>query len=796
MPSVSDQSFESQFANLAYTFLQDRAPALMDYNLGFQVVDKNDEGTRGLGVFGLRIGKEIAYIPAFFIGGEIKGVDQIYAVNADLFVPLTEDWVNYFLHRKPYEIGEPTDEPRGRRGIRSNRLREIFNNIPGGSGVGFQKVGGELGLDPHMAEVCDRILTKTANGVWDEDFQSSIGLFVDGDDVAMTTPQILGALGPKIAMAFIEQMKRDPKLAEAVLETYEPSALAEDLVNGNRVPNTDGPPPAVEEEKGEEQTKGSTELPEGDVVALKDIDEMVEVITDQQAIDITDEERERLMAGERVIRDHRTDDESSVLYEMEIKKELTNPQGPGVYDVLMGDGTFATTLVLEPKTFGVGRTAGVYLLAQPHRKSVTSYWKADILTRVQYPDNRLRETWEEAGSDPTKVKRGDKVVFFNERGQSTFPAVVREKITGPNGQIILWVEPDYYVVERDHTAWIGERYTGPARIPEDRAIVTDDGKAMDDRWKYNVGMYELERGGEDRGNRVIIDQGSGSYAIRQTGSTTIIDRDKFKALKVNKRMKSRGDYGTTADLYAGVGKFAKELCVERDGVEYSIRSPLGRFDRLTKTAAFDKLLRDHGLRESDADHLLDKATPHGYRCRIKLAEHVKKAFDLDPDALDDYGYVDSSGRWTVTPQSMVQTSYDTERVDPEETYGYEPGNEDYRNLADIYKSDVDAISTAGQIGNKEVLDTSVLTGLLNVHDVGAKIDKFIPSLMSGLDKMGRLLFMLYWHWDKFEEQYGKQDTIELEDKLKQVFEHTGELVIFLHQRSLFGSPEAAGVGVI
>jgi len=791
MPSVSEQSFESQFANLAYTFFQDRAPALIDYNMGFQVVDKDDEGTKGMGVFGLRIGKEVAYIPAFFINGEIKGVDMIYAVNADIFVPLTEDWVNYFLNRKPYEIGEPTHQTRNNRGIRSNRLREIFNNIPGGNGLGFTKAAAEeLGVTDHIGSVINNIITKTASGAWDDDHINMVGMFIPRDDAPMSLPDVLGTLPPKVGYALLDQMRHNAKLAEALLETYEPKELADGVINGNRVPNTDGAPPTVEEEEGEEQSNAAIDLPDGDSRATRDIKDLVEVITDPEAFDLSEDERERLMAGERVVRDHRRDEQASVVYEMEVTKELENPQGAGVYDVLMADGTLSAAMVLNPKTIGNGRTNGVYILAQPDRNSVTSLWKSDILTKVKYPDNRFKEAWDNLSGDATKLSKNQKYILVNERGDCTVPFTVRDKITGMNGTVTYWVDMDVYVVEADHTAWIGERYTGPSRIPEDRAIVTEDGKAMDDRWKYNAGMYELERGGEDRGSRIIVDKGSGSFAIRSTGSTSVVDGDKFKFIKVNKRQKSRGDYGTTTDMHIGIGKFAKEMRVERDGPEYSILSPVMRERRLNKQAAWDKLVYDHGLRTDVADHLIEKATPSGFNCRIKLA------FSLDPHALDNIEYTDPSGRSVITPESMIQTDYDVDRASAQDTYGYTPGDEDYRGLANIYNKDVDAISAAGEMNSKEVLDTSVLTGLLNVHDIGAKVDKFIPSLISGLDKTGRLLFMLYWHWDKFEEEYGKQDAMELEDKLKQVFENTGDLVIVLQQHSLVGAPDAAGMGVI
>ena len=62
--SVSDQQFETQLSNLAYSFLQDRAPALIDYVMGFQLVDKDDDGTSGVGVLRREAMTAVAPMPA------------------------------------------------------------------------------------------------------------------------------------------------------------------------------------------------------------------------------------------------------------------------------------------------------------------------------------------------------------------------------------------------------------------------------------------------------------------------------------------------------------------------------------------------------------------------------------------------------------------------------------------------------------------------------------------------------------------------------------------------------------
>jgi hypothetical protein len=82
------------------------------------------------------------------------------------------------------------------------------------------------------------------------------------------------------------------------------------------------------------------------------------------------------------------------------------------------------------------------------------------------------------------------------------------------------------------------------------------------------------------------------------------------------------------------------------------------------------------------------------------------------------------------------------------------------------------------------MDTAVVGGLVKTMDPGAAIDSYISDLMLGLDRVGRILFMYYWHYEKFKERYGQQDMPELEDNLRNVFENMGDLTIFLKQKTV------------
>ena len=68
---ADDTQFENDFSGMAMQFLQDRAPALMSYILGFEVVDRSDDQTRAVGIFGFKIDDDYYYVPAFFLNSQV-----------------------------------------------------------------------------------------------------------------------------------------------------------------------------------------------------------------------------------------------------------------------------------------------------------------------------------------------------------------------------------------------------------------------------------------------------------------------------------------------------------------------------------------------------------------------------------------------------------------------------------------------------------------------------------------------------------------------------------------------------
>ncbi len=71
-----------------------------------------------------------------------------------------------------------------------------------------------------------------------------------------------------------------------------------------------------------------------------------------------------------------------------------------------------------------------------------------------------------------------------------------------------------------------------------------------------------------------------------------------------------------------------------------------------------------------------------------------------------------------------------------------------------------------------------------MDDVDTAIDKNLPDIVTAVDKIGRSLFLLYFHMDDFKERYGQEDLADLEDTLKTSLKTNGKLVLFLKKRSI------------
>ena len=118
--SPSDE-MEQAFFQLAFERLQEKLYNLLPYMVGFEIADRSQDGSKLLGVFGFKSNNgQMIFVPAFFINGDVKGVDLMYSKNNEQFYPLNEDFAELFLKDDSTGIGDVTKKTR----------QEINRNMP------------------------------------------------------------------------------------------------------------------------------------------------------------------------------------------------------------------------------------------------------------------------------------------------------------------------------------------------------------------------------------------------------------------------------------------------------------------------------------------------------------------------------------------------------------------------------------------------------------------------------------------------------------------------------------------
>ncbi len=142
---ADDYAVEKAFMDQAYVAVQNKCGPLMrdPYQIGFEIVYKNESATRMVGIFGFRAGRQLFYVPVFFLNGEIKGSDMLYRHLTKSFVPNTEEWVIYLIATARNEIG--TGMPKGESRRIPGRMNLDALAYPPFDGV--KRSSADLGVD-------------------------------------------------------------------------------------------------------------------------------------------------------------------------------------------------------------------------------------------------------------------------------------------------------------------------------------------------------------------------------------------------------------------------------------------------------------------------------------------------------------------------------------------------------------------------------------------------------------------------------------------------------------------------
>ena len=338
-----DSAFEQAMASLAHSYLADRAPKLLDYEVGFQLLDRNEEGDRAVGVFAFKVGKTWLYAPVVFADGDLKGHELLYVKNQDMFVPLSEDWVNYLIGKKPTVLGQGIDRNLFQRGVRHPDFRP-FSQSPTkfASLLDDDTDDNDTNNVPKVPAFAERWQPWAKRAM----VRFAKALTVDPTaDWPISIPRFLEKEGIAGLDMLCKVAETYPPIAEKIVEFYPDNALAPVMQKAAK---------HIAERRGTQKVAAVTSVlpaaPDdhpckaGRLAIFRQRDGQPAPLT------FNDAESARLYADGYVIFDKRAEEEISKAYAVDTLIDhgsvITNPTETGIYDVIVKPGGVEKCVVL------------------------------------------------------------------------------------------------------------------------------------------------------------------------------------------------------------------------------------------------------------------------------------------------------------------------------------------------------------------------------------------------------------------------------------------------------------------
>lgn len=789
--------FAQDFSNLAFQFIQDRAPALMQYIIGFEVVDRSDNGTRAVGIFGFKIDGDYYYVPAFFLNSQVKGIDSILSKRTNSFVPLTEEWINFIINRKAKELGNEAPAADTTEGDQSTfeNPNFLFLQRPTVGPLGGPRYSTKYASAPDVpwkfSEAWDAMrfdITQRCDG--DQEFKKALagsicsmgGVRTPFKKEASSPIQdyILKVGGPKAERTFLNSL-RNVKMANAAMEFY-------DGVKAFHV--SDYP------NHGRDCYMLRKQAQEISEKAPK-----VKITSDAE----NEDEAKEILEDGFTVRDTRPEEQKSDVIDTDYEKNFQNPDKPGVYNVLVNGGKTVKAYVLNmDRAFHKGSNSSMVVYFPDNKQMITAKSR-DIFTEGGATGG-IEDIMGAAKQIPDVELRGD-YIFVSKNGTAMpeyhVSSLKRDKGERPviNGSFSYYGEDNWRPDPQDDFTnyWARDEFHNR------------DGSLK------NVGSCYIS----------AVELADFVGAAKQVGGTVILPAD-WKALQVgeiidfgsdmlpfpdsteDKKRKEKVEYrlGSIDSLTLELRKEgAAKLEVHSDtGSDFFFKYDGGHYTRpVGYKQACITLITRLGVRNKDAKSLLKKAAVNRKTvCLLKLGQFVGVGVNMPPGqspSADEYTgiptyespYFDESKMPFTGVELPPQNNYlgeniggDISRQSEEEGSGEAEFDEEAGQLA----------QEAAQLGQKHVFDKAAIGGLAKVYDTGAVIDSYIPEFIQAVDRLGRVLFLYYWKHNDFIERYGTDDVIEMEDSLRSCFKQLGKLTLDLKRKAVGNGDADADVDTL
>lgn len=849
--SASQKQYEDDFGSLAYQFVQDRAPALIPYMLGFEVVDRNEDGSKAVGIFGYKVDDDFYYIPAFFLNNQVRGIDMMLSKKTNQFIPLEEKWIDYVINKHAVSIGGPADDrvrdtmrspdlsfvqrPQVALGKVAENTEEEVPWTPMQAWEHIKEATAKVMADPQFKEMLAGItgtVEKCAESKYVKDFMEKVG-------------------GPE-AMSGLFKALHDPAFANATLKLYKGAEafwtekLAGAAIHVDRMKKIAAAKPKI-------RITDSTE-------GLVEPADLSKTAQDTPAADIGEPEDKALSVEENArqivehdftIEDRRDDSETAKVTDKEALVDFEHrfqpPDEPGMYNFVMSDGMtregVMLNAVLSPScgdnhTLVCFEDDGIVLAEADPRALIATESPED--SKKEDTGNDIKALYDKAKpmSDiEVEPEDGKPYLFIDDKGNAAGPFYIM-----------------FAIADGDHVRF-GTGYGSDASIVTSSPSVSLEPEYGFMDWNLEDRYHDFD-GRRTKGDRCCCCEPCGFSAFitlgtfkgmpKKTNAGVIIPQD-WKALPLRefprnapyiegesheKRrareaeyaerradVESKYTFGDTSDILESMSSQGVErVKIASDGTSYYFQvdgAPRQHGPMNYKQAAVDLVAR-FGFRPRRAFSTLAKAASDGsVRLLVQVPSLMPKTEKTAQDnlvnvampapqeqlpAIDPYSgvpvysspYVDvTHGQYTGVPGLPPEGGM---------THGINFGGEMERNMGggevpDEHTDSMDGAlpideeakllaQQAAEAGQRHVFDQAAIGGLVKVYDVANVVDSYIPEFMDTIDRLGRILFLFYWKHEDFNQRYGSDDVVQMEDRLRSVFKQLGDLALQLKEKAV------------
>ena len=723
--SDPDSSFEQSFASLAYTYLKERVPRIMDHVIGFQLLDRNEKKNKAVGLFGFKLGELWTYGPVFFRKNGLKGHEIQYLKDYDLFLPLSESWVNYLLAQQPENLGKGSPEKAFRLGAQQPDLSELAFRRRNSGGFKFGSARW------HVPPVFASLRQKRA-AAWPRELP---------DSHVFDLTEALQKSFPLLKRAW-QIAQRCPEIKRGFDQFYGPQFFRK----------------LGEHHLTQAQAQSRLQLRPVTVKAAASRDPVragrLRVLTRKDAakrdglLIVTQEQREVLILQPAVIDDQRTEDEVSKAYTLQGPVALENPNVAGMFQIVLADLKPYRCAVFPAPIGGHANTAllidedGQYQL--PTRTDVYGHGESDEAYKQWFDDQ----------SSTSQLTTGGKYVAVTQDGRASVPFEIEESL-GDGNYAVRCLNYSY------SSCGSPDSYTKPVGTSRRFDRVRVNGHKGTKLHQAVDGLLIPE-------DAKIIKVRSVDYGAKELG-----DGSSVAAVLTGRtdRLKTYYD-GTEFELKSAA--FGDQRLGPLDALISLVQ------DHGLKEAAAKEILQETETRRGGSWRIA-----YAPWCLRKKAyrDIGPGGFMTDMGSVTptfpEPVYGNEPG---VQSAPAIYSSEDQVPVDALEPNGYDQSLEEQFAIGPDWET-LGMAQEASRRGTKDVFDASLFTGLLRHTPEYQMIDQHIGKAIATLDSLGRWLVSLYWHAEEFEERYGKNDLPELEDSLQNNLESLGKLTLFLAEKS-------------